>query len=187
MPTQRPFELEGRLPWEEPVQKIGRHIERNLELYVMVLSVAIALTIPLAIEVSTNEQELAITALAACVLQGLAFWLLRRRYRRVRMEMIAELRGMLKDRINNHLTVVLMSVTQRWQTPTSAKERELLQAAIEATGAVSRVLEELSMESLRRWKAHYRMTERGLEQQQPRQSQKQQETAYVGKGGYEDR
>jgi hypothetical protein len=49
MLTQRPFELEGRLPWEEPVQKIGRHIERNLELYVMVLSVAIALTIPLAI------------------------------------------------------------------------------------------------------------------------------------------
>ena len=73
------------------MQKIGRHVGRNLELYVMVISVAMALTIPLAIEVSTNEQELAITALAACVLQGLAFWFLRRRYRRVRMEVIAEL------------------------------------------------------------------------------------------------
>ena len=169
------------------LHNLGRHIGRNLELYLMVLSVAIALTVPLAIEVSTDEQELAITALAACVLQGLAFWLLRRRYRRVRMEMIAELRGMLKDRINNHLTIVLMSVTQRWETPTSAKERELLQAAIAATGAVSRVLEELSVESLRRWKAHYRMTERALQQQQPRKSQQQQEAAYVGKGGYEDR
>jgi hypothetical protein len=169
------------------LQKLGRHIGRNLEFYLMVLSVALALIIPLAIEVSTNEQELAITALVACVVQGLVFWLLRRRYRRVRMEVIAELRGMLKDKINNHLTVVLMSVTQRWETPTSAKERELLQAAIAATGAVSGILEELSMESLRRWKAHYGMTERELQQQQPRKSQEQQEAAYIGEGGYENR
>jgi hypothetical protein len=169
------------------LQNLGRHIGRNLELYLMVLSVAIALTIPLAIEVGTNEQELAITALAACVLQGLVFWLLRRRYRQVRMEVIGELRGMLKDRINNHLTIMLMSVTQRWETPASAKERELLQAAIAATGAVSRVLEELSVETLRGWKAHYRMTDRELQEQQPRKPEQQQEAAYVGKGGYEDR
>jgi hypothetical protein len=169
------------------LQIFGRHIARNLELYLMVFSVTIALTVPLAIEVSTNERELTITALGACVFQGLVFWLLRRRYRQVRMEMIAELRGMLKDRINNHLTVVLMSVTQRWETPASAKERELLQAAIAATGAVSRVLEELSVESLRRWKAHYRMDDRQLQQQQPRKSQEQQEATYVGKGGDEDR
>jgi hypothetical protein len=169
------------------LQNLGRHIGRNLELYLMVLSVAIALTIPLAIEVGTNEQELAITALAACVLQGLVFWLLRRRYRQVRMEVIAELRGMLKDRINNHLTIVLMSVTQRWETPASTKERELLQAAIAATGAVSRVLEELSVETLRRWKAHYQLTSRQLQEQQPRKPEQQQEAAYVGKGSYEDR
>ncbi|HEV8455903.1 MAG TPA: hypothetical protein VGQ24_13475 [Gemmatimonadales bacterium] len=128
----------------------------------MGFSVAMALAIPLAIEVGTNEQELAITALAACVLQGVVFWSLRRQYRRVRREMIAELRGMLKDRINNHLTIVLMSVTQRWEAPGSVKERELLEAAIAATAAVSRVLEELSMESLRSWKAHYGMDEPGL-------------------------
>jgi cyanate permease len=132
------------------------HVGRNLELYLMALSVAIALGIPLAIEVGTNEQELAITALAACVFQGVVFWLLRRRYRRVRGEMITELRAMLKDRINNHLTIVLMSVTQR-REPTSSTERELLQAAIAATTAVSQVLEEMSMESLRTWKAKYRL------------------------------
>jgi hypothetical protein len=169
------------------LQNLGRHIGRNLELYLMVLSVSIALTIPLAIEVGTNAQELAITALAACVLQGLVLWLLRRRYRQVRMEVISELRGMLKDRINNHLTIVLMSVTQRWETPASAKEQELLRAAITATGAVSRVLEELSVETLRRWKAHYRMTDRQSEEQQTRKPEQQQEPAYVGKGGHEDR
>jgi hypothetical protein len=144
------------------LRTLTQHVGRNLELYLMGLSVAIALAIPLAIEVGTNEQELAITALAACVLQGVVFWSLRRRYRRVRLEMIAELRGMLKDRINNHLTIVLMSVTQRWHSPGSVNERELLEAAIAATAAVSRVLEELSMESLRRWKAHYGMDEPGI-------------------------
>jgi hypothetical protein len=128
----------------------------------MGLSVAIALAIPLAIEVGTDEQELAITALAACVLQGVVFWSLRRRYRRVRGEMIAELRRMLQDRINNHLTIVLMSVTQRWEEPGSTNERELLEAAISATAAVSRVLQDLSMESLRSWKAHYGMDQPGI-------------------------
>jgi hypothetical protein len=155
--------LEGRLPAEDDVlRKLGHHVGRNLELYLMGFSVAMALAIPLAIEVGTNEQELAISALAACGLQGVVFWSLRRRYRRVRGEMIAELRGMLKDRINNHLTIVLMSVTQRWEAPGSVKERELLEAAIAATSAVSRVLEELSMESLHSWKAHYGMDELGL-------------------------
>jgi hypothetical protein len=141
------------------LRKLRHHVGRNLELYLVGFSVAMALVIPLAIEVGTNEQELAITALAACVLQGLVFWSLRWRYRRVRGEMIAELRAMLKDRINNHLTIVLMSVTQRRDSPTSSTERERLGAAIAATAAVSRVLEELSMESLRSWKAHYRMDE----------------------------
>jgi hypothetical protein len=138
------------------------HIGRSLELYLMGLSVAIALAIPLAIEVGTDEQELAITALAACVLQGVVFWLLRRRYRRVRGEIVAELRRMLQDRINNHLTIVLMSVTQRWEEPGSHQERELLEAAIAATGSVSRVLQDLSMESLRTWKAHYGMDQPGM-------------------------
>jgi cyanate permease len=144
------------------VRNLVHHVGRNIELYLMGFSVAMALAIPLAVEVGTNEQELAMTALAACVLQGLVFWSLRQRYRRVRGEMIAELRAMLQDRINNYLTVVLMSVTQRRDTQTSSTDRELLQAAIAATAAVSRVLEELSMESLRRWKAHYKMDEPGV-------------------------
>jgi hypothetical protein len=138
------------------LRTLEHHVVRNLELYLMGFSVGMALVIPLAIEVGTNEQELAITALAACVFQGVVFWLLRRRYRRVRGEMIAELRAMLKDRINNHLTIVLMSVTQHRES-TSSTERELLEAAIAATAAVSRVLEDMSMESLRSWKAKYRL------------------------------
>jgi hypothetical protein len=129
----------------------------HLELYLVGFSVALSLTLPFAIEVGTNDQELAVTALAACVLQGLVFWAVRRRYRRVRQEMIAELRAMLKDRINNQLTIVLMSVTQRRDSRVSEAERELLQAAIDATVTVSRVLDELSIESLTGWKAKYQL------------------------------
>jgi len=49
-----------------------------------------------------------------------------------------------------------MSVTQHRES-TSSTERELLEAAIAATAAVSRVLEDMSMESLRSWKAKYRL------------------------------
>jgi hypothetical protein len=134
------------------------HLARNVELYLMGLSVAVALTIPLAIEVATDDRELAVSALAACVVQGVVLWLVRRRFRRVRREMIAELRAMLKDRINNQLTIVLMSVSERGR-PDTRSQRELLQAAIAAANAVSRELEELSMESLRSWKAKYRIDE----------------------------
>jgi hypothetical protein len=137
------------------LSKLTSHVISHLELYLVGLSVAVALALPFAIEVGTNDQELAVTALAACVLQGLVFWALRRRYRRVRLELIAELRAMLKDRINNHLTIVLISVTQRRDARVSEAEQELLQAAIAATVAVSRVLDELSMESLTRWKTKY--------------------------------
>jgi hypothetical protein len=138
------------------VSKFTSHVMNHLELYLVAFSVAVSLSLPFAIEVGTNDQELAATALAACVLQGLVFWAVRRRYRRVRLEMIAELRAMLKDRINNQLTIVLMSVTQRRDSRASEAERELLQAAIDATVTVSRVLDELSMESLTGWKAKYR-------------------------------
>lgn len=136
---------------------VGRHVLDNLELYLMGLSVSVALVLPLAIEVGTNDQELAVTALLACVFQGLVLWLMRRRVRRLRREMIAELRAMLKDRINNYLTIVLMSVTQRRDARNPVSERELLESAIAATNAVSQVLEELSVESLRRWKAKYQL------------------------------
>jgi hypothetical protein len=139
------------------VSQLRIHLLENVELYLMALSVAVALALPLAIEVGTNDQELAVTALAACVVQGLVLWSIRRKHRRIRLELTAELRAMLKDRINNHLTVVLMSVSGRRFTLDPETERELLETAIAATTAVSRVLDELSVESLRLWKARYRM------------------------------
>jgi C4-dicarboxylate-specific signal transduction histidine kinase len=141
------------------LRTMGHHVGRNLELYLMGFSVTMALAIPFAVEVGTNAQELAVTALFACVVQGMVFWLVRRRPRRARLQTITELRAMLQDRINNQLAIVLLSVSQRCGSPESANDREILEAAIAATGTVSRLLEELSAESLRSWKAKYGMDE----------------------------
>ena len=117
--------------------------------------VLLALMLPVALEIGTDEQELAATALAMCVIQGFAFWAMRARRRRVRQAIVAELREMLKDRINSHLTVVLMSVTQRRDHALTEQDREFLESAIASTRAVARTLDELSEDSLRLWERRY--------------------------------
>jgi C4-dicarboxylate-specific signal transduction histidine kinase len=159
-PTQRGV-AGPRLLSQRPSSRRGAFLSflsEHLELVLTAVALAVALALPLALELGTNEQELAGAALGACVVQGVVLWLMRRRYRRVRQQVIAELRGMLHDRINNHLTVVLMSVTERRDLALNQDERELLEAAIRATRAVSATLAELSTESLHRWKVHYAAT-----------------------------
>jgi hypothetical protein len=101
----------------------------------------IVLVLPLALELGTDVQELAGAALAACVFQAMAHW--------------AEIRGLLRDRINNHLQVVLFSLTDGTDRATQAEDRARLGQAINAVAAVSRTLEELSTDSLRRWQDRY--------------------------------
>lgn len=159
-PTQRGV-AGPRLPSQRPSPGRGAFlsfVSEHLELVLTGVALAVALALPLALELGTNTQELAGAALGACLLQGIVFWLMRRRSRRVRQEVIDELRGMLHDRINNHLTVVLMSVSERRDQALNQDERELLEGAIRATRAVSATLAELSTESLHRWKVHYAAT-----------------------------
>lgn len=156
-PTQRGV-AGPRLLSQRPSPRRGAFLSflsEHLELVLTGFALAVALALPLALELGTNTQELAGAALGACLVQGIVFWLMRRRSRRLRQEVIDELRGMLHDRINNHLTVVLMSVTERRDQALNQDERELLEGAIKATRAVSATLTELSTESLHRWKVHY--------------------------------
>jgi hypothetical protein len=119
------------------------------------VALAVALVVPLALELGTNIQELAGAALAACVLQGWLHWLLRRRAARVRRELIAEVRGVLRDRINNQLQVVMFSIAGSRDSGATDSDRARLALAMEAVAAVSRTLDELSTDSLRRWRERY--------------------------------
>jgi hypothetical protein len=115
----------------------------------------VTLLLPLALELGTDLQELAGTALAACVLQAVVLWLLRRRARAARQRLIAEVRGLLRDRINNHLQVVLFSLAEQEATAARVDHDHLAQA-MTAVAAVSRTLDELSTDSLRAWRERYR-------------------------------
>ena len=131
------------------------HLTAHLELYLSGVALAVALVVPLALELGTDIQELAGAALAACVLQGWLHWLLRRRAARVRRELIAEVRGLLRDRINNHLQVVMFSLAGSRGSAATDPDRALLALAMDAVVAVSRTLDELSTDSLRRWRERY--------------------------------
>ena len=128
----------------------------NVELYLVVLTLTVALLLPLALELGTDAQELAGAALAACVVQGTVLWVLRRRATATRQRLIGEVQGLLRDRINNHLQIVLFSLTEQDAGAATADERDRLAQAIRAVAAVSRTLDDLSTDSLRRWQDHYR-------------------------------
>jgi hypothetical protein len=131
------------------------HLTAHVELYLSAVVLAIVLLLPLALELGTDVQELAGAALAACVLQGAAHWALRRRAEAVRQTLIREVRGLLRDRINNQLQIVLFSLAGTEAHSDTAEERERLAQAMSAVAAVSRTLDELSSDSLRHWKARY--------------------------------
>jgi hypothetical protein len=134
---------------------VEEHLTAHLELYLSGLALAVALLVPLALELGTDIQELAGAALAACVLQGWLHWLLRRRAARVRRELIAEVRGLLRDRINNQLQVVMFSLAGSRDSAATDPDRALLALAMDAVATVSRTLDELSTDSLRRWRERY--------------------------------
>jgi hypothetical protein len=155
-PRPGPPRSEGRAPVSVPWRiRLERHLLAHVDLYLSVFAVGVALVLPLALELGTDVQELAGAALAACVIQGVAHWLLRRRVTAVRRELIAEVRALLRDRINNQLQVVLFSLADRRPTAETAEDRKRLAMALGAISSVTRTLDELSTDSLRLWKDRY--------------------------------
>jgi two-component sensor histidine kinase len=90
------------------------------------------------------------------VVQGTLLWVLRRRATAIRQRLIREVQALLRDRINNHLQVVLFSLAEQDAGAATSDERARLAQAMGAVAAVSRTLDELSTDSLRRWRDRYR-------------------------------
>ena len=126
-----------------------------MELYLVAVTLSVALLVPLGLELGTDAQELAGAALAGCVVQGTLLWVLRRRATAIRQRLIAEIQGLLRDRINNHLQIVLFSLAEQGAGASTTLERERLSLAMGAVSAVSRTLDELSTDSLREWRDRY--------------------------------
>lgn len=73
----------------------------------------------------------------------------------MRGELIAQVRGLLRDRINNHLQIVMFSLAGSRESAAADPDRARLALAMDAVAAVSRTLDELSTDSLRRWRERY--------------------------------
>jgi hypothetical protein len=150
--------MEGPQPFRQRPRwrRFEAHVAAHVELYLAAVTLCVVLLVPLALELGTDTQELAGAALAACVVQATLLWVLRRRATKIRQRLIAEVQALLRDRINNHLQIVVFSLAEQDAGAATAAERERLAQAMSAVAAVSRTLDELSTDSLRRWHDRYR-------------------------------
>jgi hypothetical protein len=95
----------------------------------------------------------AVTAIFVGVLHGMIFWLVRRRQRAVRAAAFNDIQGMLKDIINNQLTIIETAASLHRDRAVEANRACALIS--ESVETISTSLHALSEESLRAWQARY--------------------------------
>lgn len=78
---------------------------RHLELIVMFLLPAVLFP-----DTENIWKFIAIAAVIITIVHGLILWLVRRRQRNIRKEVVKEVKVMLGDRINNNLTKISMGL-----------------------------------------------------------------------------
>jgi len=128
---------------------------RNIELFLSGLGLIVIVVVPnlIQIESLSRWQVTAITATLVGVIHGIIFWLIRRRQRLVRNEAISEVREMLKDIVNNNLAVIALS-SQLYGSD-AHKAQVSIEQTKKAVENISRALDTVSEESLRRWRSKY--------------------------------
>jgi hypothetical protein len=138
---------------------LARRFIANIELYLTGAGLVVAFLVPVVLGPSHFWQSVAVTALVVSIVHGMLLWVIRRRQRRIRKELIAEVRGMLKDRVNNQLQVlfekavhVQVEAADSTTYPTAAQ----LADVFEATREVARTIDQISDDALSRWKDTYR-------------------------------
>lgn len=137
--------------------RAGHAFLRHLELILTVAGVVVVgVTLLLFRERADAPVLTGMVATAVGVLHGLIFWVVRRRQRHVREATVSELRAMLKDVTNNHLTVILAHAMElEAAAPTSRETEESRQEVEQAVMRISAALNSLSEESLSHWHARY--------------------------------
>ena len=124
----------------------------HFELFLTTVGVALAIMVAFA-ELSRGERGLATVTIVW--LQGFLIWAVHRHCWFRRRILVAKLRLMLQDRVNNQLTVML-GVAEIRDHASAVEQRADLERAVLAARTVSAELEDLSIESLRTWERRYR-------------------------------
>jgi len=126
-------------------------LAEHFELLLTTCGVLIAIAVTFA-QLSQGMQGLALTYLIW--LQGFILWAVHRYSLLGRKRLVRKLRLMLQDKVNNHLTV-LVGVAELSGREHAINDVSDLEVALTAAKTVSRELDALSMESLRRWERQY--------------------------------
>jgi len=130
------------------------HFLRNIELWLSGIGVVVILLAPwlMAPAPARYWKVVAATAIVIGVLHGLIFWLVRRRQRRIRGILIARVRAMLQDEINNRLQLVIAHATA---SERSAMTTESLTEVRRSVREITSLLDGLTSERLRAWESYY--------------------------------
>lgn len=121
----------------------------NLELILSLVGLLVIWSIPSFVFRGHDIWKVtAATAITVGLLHGVIFWLVRRRQRKVRRESIKELQMMLRDVVNNQLTIIMASASRP-----DPKSVERVQNSVQR---ISDLLNTLSEESLSGWKERYK-------------------------------
>lgn len=129
-----------------------------IELLVTTLCLIVVLTVPWFFGPARYWQSAAVTAAIVIVGHGLFFWTLRRRQEQRDAALIAGLRQMLRDRVNNQLQVVFDKAIQlRMHSEGNGGDpiAEQIAEIFAATREVARTLDELSMQKYESWRERY--------------------------------
>lgn len=121
----------------------------NIELILSGLGLVVIFAVPMIFFGQSTAwwQVAAVTAIFVGVFHGFIFWSIRRRQRQVRQQAIEEIRGMLKEIVNNQLTVISLSA--------SGLEAERMQRVSNSISRISELIGTLSEESVVDWKKKY--------------------------------
>jgi divalent metal cation (Fe/Co/Zn/Cd) transporter len=98
----------------------------------------------------------AITATAVGVIHGVLFWAVRHRQRLVRRLALAEAQKMLRDVVMNQLAVIRLNVELQ-DVPGLHDSTAAFARFEQAIDTIDRTLDELSEESVARWRSHYQL------------------------------
>lgn len=125
----------------------------HFELLLTTIGVVMAILI-VPMELSRGEQGL-VTATLVWV-QGLLIWAVHRHCWFRRRALVRKMRVMLQDRVNNQLTVILGAAEMHGRTGGGRDAQGEMERAVLAARTVSEELDQLSLESVRRWERRYR-------------------------------
>ena len=135
--------------------KMRRHFQTKLaehfELILTVAGVLVAIALTVA-GLELGRERMAFIFLVW--LQGFILWAVRRHSQLGRRQLLARLRIMLQDRVNNQLTVML-AMGELGRESGVVDNRIAVERAVLAARAVSEELADLSVDSLRRWEDRY--------------------------------